>query len=423
MRRFASVLVASAVLAAPALAAPGWIPQTSPTTVTLRAVDQVDLARAWAVGDQGTIVATTDGGEQWTLQSTEVEVGLRGVSFSYDGVGLAVGESGTILRTTDDGATWVTIRTDWLDVLNDVSFIDVDIALAVGQNPILQPFVGKSTDAGLTWQFSSFYIDGNEGALTDVTYRNPDILWASAALWDGTGAVVRTDDGGASWHTEVITANVLNSVETIFPGVITAVGEAGAGVRMQGAWTPFTIAPGVSFRGVEQIGASRNIVVGSGGRIYATTDFGATWPPQSSGTLQTLEAVDFYFQDTGTIVGAGGTILRTTTGGWPTTTGIAETMFELRPERLWVSPNPFDETTRLRFRLTAAETVILRVFDLSGREIARRSLGDLSAGEQTIEWTPSRESAIALRAGAYPIRVETSDGRLLASAKAVRVER
>jgi photosystem II stability/assembly factor-like uncharacterized protein len=57
------------------------------------------------------------------------------------------------------------------------------------------------------------------------------------------------------------------------------------------------------------------IVVGDFGTILPTTDGGATWTRQSSGTTNFLSGVSLVNADTETAVGQAGTILRTTTGG------------------------------------------------------------------------------------------------------------
>ena len=56
-------------------------------------------------------------------------------------------------------------------------------------------------------------------------------------------------------------------------------------------------------------------VVGSGGTILRTTDGGTTWTPQRSGTTEHLRKVSFTDASRGTVVGHNGTILRTTDGG------------------------------------------------------------------------------------------------------------
>ena len=56
-------------------------------------------------------------------------------------------------------------------------------------------------------------------------------------------------------------------------------------------------------------------VVGENGVILRTTDGGATWARQASGTLSLLTDVSFPARDTGVTVGESGLILRTTNGG------------------------------------------------------------------------------------------------------------
>src|SRR4029453_15694518 len=58
-----------------------------------------------AVGDNGTILRTTDGGAAWQSITSGVEDSLRSVSFN--GVnGICGGDSQTILYSTDSGASW-----------------------------------------------------------------------------------------------------------------------------------------------------------------------------------------------------------------------------------------------------------------------------------------------------------------------------
>jgi photosystem II stability/assembly factor-like uncharacterized protein len=63
--------------------------------------------------------------------------------------------------------------------------------------------------------------------------------------------------------------------------------------------------------------ANTGTVVGDGGVILRTTDGGATWRLQPSGTSNSLLGVYFTDATTGTVVGETGTILRTRTGGQP----------------------------------------------------------------------------------------------------------
>jgi photosystem II stability/assembly factor-like uncharacterized protein len=72
-------------------------------TTSLLAVSFVDANIGTAVGDSGTILRTSDGGDSWTLQSSGTHAALLGVSFVDANTGTAVGSGGTILRTVTGG--------------------------------------------------------------------------------------------------------------------------------------------------------------------------------------------------------------------------------------------------------------------------------------------------------------------------------
>ena len=62
------------------------------------------------VGDNGTILRTTNGGTTWTSQTSGTTNCLNGVSFTDANTGTAVGMMAQSYRTTNGGTTW-TIQT------------------------------------------------------------------------------------------------------------------------------------------------------------------------------------------------------------------------------------------------------------------------------------------------------------------------
>src|SRR5438270_11745259 len=109
-----------------------WTIQASGTTQTLWAVSFTDANHGTAVGEAGTIVGTTDGGDHWVTQPSGTTFQLRGVSYSDTNNGAAVGDSGTILRTTDGGNTWDPQSSGTANTLFGVSFVDTNTGTAVG---------------------------------------------------------------------------------------------------------------------------------------------------------------------------------------------------------------------------------------------------------------------------------------------------
>ncbi|MBD3236036.1 MAG: hypothetical protein GF330_04985 [Candidatus Eisenbacteria bacterium] len=87
-------------------------------------------------------------------------------------------------------------------------------------------------------------------------------------------------------------------------------------------WTgvDFPYAAEAQLTGVCFVDASRGWIVGSGGRIYASTDGGESWTPQTSGTGLDLSSVYFLDAQRGWITGEGDNghrhlVLRTSDGG------------------------------------------------------------------------------------------------------------
>ena len=97
-----------------------------------------------------------------------------------------------------------------------------------------------------------------------------------------------------------------------------AVGEGGAILATSNGgatWSKQTSGTFATFWGVAFSDATHGWAVGEGGRILATTNGGATWSAQTSGTSELLYDVAFSDATHGWAVGEGGTILATTDGG------------------------------------------------------------------------------------------------------------
>ena len=85
-----------------------WQQTSVPTRSTLTAVQIVDGSRAWAVGHDGLILRSDDGGYTWSLQrrSQEPDRPLLDLWFADSRRGIAVGAYGLLLSTDDGGRTW-----------------------------------------------------------------------------------------------------------------------------------------------------------------------------------------------------------------------------------------------------------------------------------------------------------------------------
>ena len=113
---------------------------------------------------------------------------------------------------------------------------------------------------------------------------------------------------------------------------------------------------------------TRSIVNSSLVVILKTTDSGANWTAQTSGTTNWLSSVYFTDANTGYAVGAGGTILKTTDGGG---TFVERNMQET--PALHIYPNPFSTTAKIILP-ESFNTGTFILYDVFGRKVMQREI-------------------------------------------------
>ena len=291
-----------------------WIWQNPlPQGNSLLGVSFIDANNGTAVGYEGTILRTTDGGNTWTSQSSGTTSYLSAVSFADLNTGTVVGQYGTILRTTNGGTTWISQSTGSTQILRGVSFIDEFNGTSVGESGTIL----RTTDGGTVWSLQS---SGTSNTLQGVSFVDANI----GTVVGESGTILRTIDGGSTWTSQPSgTTEWLNSVSFTDANNGTAVGLRGIIRRTTdggNTWTSQTVVTlraqssnlyGVSFTDIDNGTAVGSGVTGDlGGKIFRTTDGGTTWIQESSGTWNELYAVSFTDANNGTVVGQGGKILR-----------------------------------------------------------------------------------------------------------------
>jgi photosystem II stability/assembly factor-like uncharacterized protein len=314
----------------------GWISQDSGVTSNLNTVAFICLNRGSAAGNLGTILRTSDGGNNWTQQDAIVSETINDISYYGYTTIVAAGSSGTIWFTNNSGQNWTVKQTGMMATYYGVQMINQTVGIAVGVNAIFQPFVTKTTDGWTTWDDSSFYfILGDtlcEGKLSDVHFLNATYGFASGIIdLPAGGAIVRTTDGGNTWQIVYFGGEALYGIDVTQDGVIYAVGDGGLIVQSpDGGQTWNEQQSGVSkpLYSIDFPSEAVGFAVGYQGIILRTGDNGTTWVQQTSGVTTTLFGVQFVGDVFGWAVGQDGTILHTITGGmpqdiWPPVTNVS----------------------------------------------------------------------------------------------------
>ena len=303
----------------------GWELIESGVTKDINSIFFICLNRGTVVGDQGLILRTGDGGNNWTAQNSGVTDNLYDIYYFGYSILLAVGASGTILFTNDTGQNWSIIQTGMMASYYSGQMISDTIGVAVGVNAIFQPFFTRTDDGWITWESTSFYIENDnifyEGKLTDVYFLNSSVGFATAIVDVPTGgAIVRTIDSGVTWETVLFFDEPLYSIDFTWEGVGYAVGEQGTilqSIDEGETWVELDSGIQTALHAVDFPSETTGCAVGDTGMILRTDDAGITWVQQGSGTTVDLYDTTFITQQTGFVVGEAGVILGTHTGGYP----------------------------------------------------------------------------------------------------------
>jgi photosystem II stability/assembly factor-like uncharacterized protein len=346
-----------------------WQALQTPVTNDLNDLYMFHRDTILVVGDAGTMIFSDDGGATWTIGTTFLTENYYSVSFSQ-GKGICGGSSQTILWGTYSGTEliWIEIQSGFFGGgFWGAYMLSPQIGFVAGENTIFQPLFGRTTDSGVNWNFTAFYLNTNEGRATGVDFTDLNTGYVSARVWDGTGAIAKTTDSGLNWISMMFT-NPLWSID--FP-----------------------------ISSASQVGYA----VGSQGTILKTYNAGADWQQQISGTSLRLNKVHFKDFDFGFAVGENGLILRTTTGGEPVTF-VENDNQSLYSFQLYQNyPNPFNPSTKIKFEIPAVETrhasslqmVTLKVYNILGTEVATLVNEELPAGEYEVEFDVTRYSGLS----------------------------
>ena len=128
-----------------------WTPQVSGTSQWLNDITFKDRNHGWAVGTNGVIVSTENGGESWITRSSGTSEELHSVFFLNQDTGWAAGGTSlpVLLHTTDGGKNWAPIEADFPGALSlrDIEFADALNGYAISANQIY-----RTGDGGSNWQ-------------------------------------------------------------------------------------------------------------------------------------------------------------------------------------------------------------------------------------------------------------------------------
>jgi photosystem II stability/assembly factor-like uncharacterized protein len=291
-----------------------WTPVGSVLPGTLTRL-RAGSGAVYATGTDGTLLRTTNLGEDWTAPNVPTSQDITDVSFPDANTGFALDASGAVRKTTDAGSTW-TSAGRVPDRPSAILATDVNTVVLVG------PGLARSGDGGASFRTvrglgSARFSDFDRTDSTFVLFGRRALYAASAGVTDlvklrrpgGKRAQIRDVDfvtprrghvlnkDGRLWRT-------LNGGKTW--GQLPAIGAGGAGVYAM-AWADAQN----GYVALRRFGRER-----PAGYVLRTSDGGRSWRPQlvapnalRGAGLLALDAA------TGFAIADGNQLLHTTAGG------------------------------------------------------------------------------------------------------------
>ena len=366
---------------------PQWYQVNSGTTESLYSVifptDNIGLA----VGMNGTLIKTTDGGENWSVQNNLQSTSwLTSIDFSGNDYFALCGFSDAVFITSDGGNNWINKSTGyndaWIDIdfptINDVWLVSINFAVA------------RSTDRGNTWNIYQLPYPGM--GMPSAIEANGEIAYVTYNI---TGEIYVTTNGGATWELKHSGNNY--GLEDLYEeggGLVTAVGHYGIVLQSSDygqTWYVLTesdFSEGFynavvygSLDGIGWVAGTENGV----GIIRKTSDDGLNWYSQEMPIIQDLNDITWYGIDNLWVVGANGIILKTINGGG--VTAVENDNNYIKDFILGQNyPNPFNPNTTIKYTIPKASFVSLKIYDLIGKEIATLVNGEKPIGDYEIEF-------------------------------------
>lgn len=241
-----------------------WRQIVVPTRAMLTGVAFGDARHGWAVGHDGVILATTDGGQTWSHQdaSQDLETIFLDVFFSDPLHGLAVGAYGKCLLTMDGGKSWQPAASVPDEVhLNQIAPASNATLYLAGEAGTLL----VSDDARKPWRKCVVPYEGSLFGLLPLEER-------TLLVYGLRGHVFVSDDSGATWAPREIPGPVLIMAGVRLKSGPIILGGLGGnffisrdGGRTFEAWKPVTFTGGVASMMETEDGAL--LAVGESGAV------------------------------------------------------------------------------------------------------------------------------------------------------------
>ncbi len=359
-----------------------WDAQVSGTTQNLNSIFFLTTSTGFSVGNQGTLLTTTDGGNTWSTFNLGSTSNLRKVYFKSSSVGFILSDDGKIFKTVNGGSTW-TNQTIHTSGLNGIDF-NGENGIAVGDDG----HVFYSSNAGDTW--------AGVGTISVFTFNDVKFLDATTAVLVGVGGrVFKTINTGVTWS--ALTSNTsssLSSIELQQNNTYYITGTDGTILSLDPITDSFTVeGAGITTNWLQDITCNNSgycYTAGSSATVLLNTD--TSWETKNLDENVNLSSIYFADNNIGYACGSAGVLYKTVNGG------VAVENTSLEYFNWQISPNPAQ--CKVVVNINNFTDASLRIYD---------ALGNLRF-TQTLETTNTSINIENLNSGVYIASLVTSKG-------------
>ena len=314
---FVSFILVS-ILWAPTRSQYVWVKQASGSTSVLWGVSVVDSSSAWASGEGGTVLRTSDAGKTWG----NVGNGMFSGRICYcigaidANTALVAGSTSTsinpgIFRTSDGGVSWSQPWSASTGFVNGLIMVSAAEGFAFCDPVANKYLILHTTDGGQAWTAlpTAPSSGGETGEVGGCAAVDPLHLWFGTS----NGNMWRTSDGGNHWAFSSLYSGMTLPVPGLwFSDTSNGWAISGFTFRTTNGGAEWSVASG----GVNTVSgrAPAGPWLFSTGTIDRSTDGGNSWHSEyTPPSLAIIHSADFKIGQgvvSGWAVGNGGTIVR-----------------------------------------------------------------------------------------------------------------
>lgn len=320
---------------------------------------------AWFTTNYGRIFKSTNKGINWSVSTTPMGNNQFKIVMKDELYGIIQNPStGAAYSTTDGGANWVTLIANGPFYTNDYCYVPgsyntwVSTGAATGMSGASYSF-----DGGLTW---TDFANTSGTQFLNVDFAGTTSGWAGA------------------FNTSATVGGVRKYIGDLIPVELTSFTAMQNGSNVDLKWTTATEVNNRGFEIERMAGEGSWITVG-----------------YKAGFGTTTEAKSYYFSDDISALGASSVSYRlkqidfdgrNTYSKAVLVDNIAPVSFDLAQNY----PNPFNPETKISFSLPSQENVVIKLYDMTGREVSTLVNSKMDAGVHSLTL-----SAEGLSSGVY----------------------